>query len=116
MGQLSELKSHVSDNIEFGRRLSEQFSGEIDTIQTKVKELEKVSLEAVEGSMGDAAATMLANIDLKVEKVKEEFKNMKVKGTQSSQAVLVNEIPEPQNYVLTMTVMFNLPKVKQFTR
>lgn len=105
LGQLSELKSHVSDNVDFGRRFSEQFSGEIDTIQTKVKELEKVSLEAVEGStMGDAAATMLANIDLKVEKVKEEFKNMKVKGTQSSQAVLVNAIPEPQNYVLTMTV------------
>ena len=65
------MKSQMHDS---GRHLSKQFSGEIDNIQGKLKDLEEMRHIASENALGDATVSL----DSKINKMQKEINNIKV--------------------------------------
>lgn len=77
MGEFNDLKSRINDSDELGRRLSEQVS-EIDTIQDKLRSMEKLKQAGAEDSLGDAAISLMSDLDSKMEKMQSEINDLKV--------------------------------------
>lgn len=72
------MKSRIRDSDVMGKRLSEQVSGEIDTIQDKLKNLEMLKLAASNDNLGDAAVALMGDLDAKIQKMQAELNSIKV--------------------------------------
>lgn len=74
------MKSRINDSDAQGKRLSAQVSGEIDTIQDKLKNLERLKLAAAgsEDTLGDAAVALMGDMDTKINKMQTEINSLKV--------------------------------------
>ena len=75
MGEFNDLKSRIHDSDEFGRHLSKQVSGEIDSLQGKLKNLEEMRRMGSENALGDATVN---DLDSKMNKMQKEINNIKV--------------------------------------
>lgn len=78
MGELQALKTHVCDSDELGRRLSEQLSGEIGSIQSKLGDLEVTQVGVSPDSMGDEAAAIMGSLNSRINQLQAEINDLKV--------------------------------------
>lgn len=67
----------MTNGDEIKRRLSEKMSGEIDTIQDKLRDLETVSGDSA-GMLGGEASALLGELNSKMRKIQAEIKDLKV--------------------------------------
>lgn len=72
------MHSRVGDHDQLEKRLSDHVAGEIDNVNDKLKELEKLKLATTQESMGDAAAVILEGLDSKINKMQTEINDLKV--------------------------------------
>ena len=79
LGELQALKNRMNDSDELGRRLSEQLSGEIDSIHGKLGDLESAQAMPVstEG-LGEEAASFMQNLNAKIAQLQAEINSLKV--------------------------------------
>lgn len=75
LGELHALKTRVNDSDELGRRLSEQLSGEIDSMHSK---LETAQFGLSQESTGDESAAIMGKINSKISQLQSEINDLKV--------------------------------------
>lgn len=66
LGEFHRIKSDVDES-------GEHMAGELDSIQAKLKDLEALKFAAAKDSMGDEAATMLMEMQEKLDKVQADL-------------------------------------------
>ena len=78
LAEYQDMHSRVEDHDELEKRLSDHLTGEIDNVNDKLKELEKLRLAATQDSMGDAAVVILEGLDSKINNMQAEINDLKV--------------------------------------
>ena len=78
LAEYQDIHSRVGDHDELEKRLSDHLTGEIDNVNDKLKELEKLRLATTQDSMGDAAVVILEGLDSKINNLQAEINELKV--------------------------------------
>lgn len=81
------MNSRVGNHDGIEKRLSDQLSGEIDEMNEKLKELEKLKLATTQESMGDAAVIIMEGLETRIDKLQAEVNDLKVDYSCSIMAV-----------------------------
>ena len=77
MAELQDLKSRVNEGDEIGRRASEHFTDEIDALQDKLKNLERIKALATGESMS-VPAGLVENMESRMDQMQKELNDLKV--------------------------------------
>lgn len=73
------MKSRVNDGDEIGRRASDHFTGEIDALQDKLKNLERIKALATEDSTAmPVSAGLIEDMESRMDKMQRELNDLKV--------------------------------------
>lgn len=75
MAELQDLKTRVNEGDEIGRHASEHFTDEIDALQDKLKNLERIKALATEDS---TPTGLIGDMESRMDKMQKELNDLKV--------------------------------------
>ncbi len=78
LAEFRDMHSRVGEHDGLEKRLSDHVAGEIDSVNDKLRELEKLKHATTQESMGDAAVVILEGLDAKINKMQDEINDLKV--------------------------------------